>query len=549
MNILYIYNSTHPLKLKTDDTVYTYCLNAGTICALHCMSFNDNQRLNEIALEIRDEYSNFIYALNETFLARDLVLDKKLSLYFISDVSNKRTELFDTYVTICHLLLLKEKMKDIRIDKIIVFGCTRFFVESLQSIFTDIKIDCKNPQSSIKYNFLRNYIIAAYFFIDTFIKRLLLMFFRYHNIQSGSMKSLFFTIFSLHLNENGYELKYGSLVNDTDGYLVSIMMDGMHQWRTLRQYQKDIRILKKLQTIRKIILLDRELTFRDIVIGYFNLISLQRKRKRIKNRTFIFKNINITKFMQYELDISFKRIQRLIIYRNAFRRIFNTLDIENFYYYLHEYSFGRFLSFMLANYFPEIKRIGFQHGPASWRKLLYALAENECSHDCVYLHHVPIPHMVLCEDNLSKEIYENAGYHNIEVMHDVPRLHYLKKIKRNNIRKNTVLIACGLHDGPLMFAGLKEEVMTNKDKRYIIKFHPKTNHKNIIREIQSLPLKNVDIGYEHVSHYLSYVDEVISSYSSVGYEAYCLGINTRVLKLNNRINESPLLDLMLKNKQ
>ena len=262
------------------------------------------------------------------------------------------------------------------------------------------------------------------------------------------------------------------------------------------------------------------------------------------NDVFVFNGINITKFIHYEIDISFKRIPRLLLHAHAVRKIFHTVEVGNFYYYLHEYSFGRFFTYMLARHFPEVKKIGFQHGPASKRKLLYALALNECARDRDYIHHVPIPDAILCEDVLSKEIYKKAGYQSIEIMKDVPRLYYLKNIKRSSVQKDTVLIACGLHDGPTMYAMLKEEVKNNTHKKYFIKFHPKTRHQNIMHDITSSKIPNLEIARQHIAHYLAFVDEVISSYSSVGYEAYLLGIKTRVLKLNNKINESPLLDLM-----
>ena len=51
------------------------------------------------------------------------------------------------------------------------------------------------------------------------------------------------------------------------------------------------------------------------------------------------------------------------------------------------------------------------------------------------------------------------------------------------------------------------------------------------------------IGNEHVSEYLAKVSEVIVTYSSVGPEAYLLGIQTNLVCLPNKINQSPLLDM------
>ena len=549
MKILYIYDAPDCITLTGDDTIYSYCLNAGSVCAPHNNHLNDSDRLNDIALSLRDEYSAFIYSLNQKCITHDLFFENNLSLYCISDLSNKRTELFDTYATICHLVLLQEKVRDIQIDKIITHGCSHYFIEALQSIFSDTDIESTKSTARERYSFFRNYIVSCWFFINICIKRIWLLIMGYRNNKSGSIGNLFFTICPLHLNERGFDQKYGALVKNNDGYLVSIMTDGMHQWQSLWEYMKDIRMLKKMQSVRKIILLDREITLRDSLVGYLKAIQLQKKKKKLKNDMFIFNNINITKFIQYEIDISFKRIPRLLIYAHALRKIFHTFEVGNFYYYLHEYSFGRFLTYMLARHFPEVKKIGFQHGPASRRKLLYALAQNECALDRDYVNHVPIPDAILCEDTLSKKIYERAGYRSIDVMKEIPRLYYLNDIKRDAVRKDTVLVACGLHDGPAIFVVLKDEIINNKHKKYFIKFHPKTPHRKIIRDIQSSHIHNLEVAQRHVAYYLSFVDEVISSYSSVGYEAYLLGIKTRVLKLNNKINESPLLDMVQDDKK
>ena len=45
-----------------------------------------------------------------------------------------------------------------------------------------------------------------------------------------------------------------------------------------------------------------------------------------------------------------------------------------------------------------------------------------------------------------------------------------------------------------------------------------------------------------IEHYLSFVEKVICTYSSVGEEAKLLGISIEIILLNDKINESNLLD-------
>ena len=233
------------------------------------------------------------------------------------------------------------------------------------------------------------------------------------------------------------------------------------------------------------------------------------------------------------------------MFRNAIRRFFSRYTVHNFYYYLHEFSYGRFFTYVIDSEFPEVQKVGFQHGPASRRRLLFYLARNEADTGSKkFLEHLPMPDEVLSEDDLSRNIYLNAGYRNVKVMKKIYRLGYLEGLERKNIRKNTVLVACGLHDSVYLFETLKDEIVANPHKKYIIKLHPRQTPVDFKLRIEKLKISNCEIADRHVSFYLSWVSEVVVTYSSVGYEAYLLNIPVRVIDLPNKINESPLLDIM-----
>jgi spore coat polysaccharide biosynthesis predicted glycosyltransferase SpsG len=158
-----------------------------------------------------------------------------------------------------------------------------------------------------------------------------------------------------------------------------------------------------------------------------------------------------------------------------------------------------------------------------------------------------MPNEIYTENEFFKSIYEEAGYKNVSIMKNIPRLKYLSNIKRINIVNNTILIACGMHDYRYFIDHCLDEIYSNLNFNYIFKFHPKTNYDSFADKINRYKFKNLKVGDKHISVYLSYVSEVIVSYSSVGYEAYCLGIPVKVKCLPNRINESPLLDLFKSN--
>ena len=81
------------------------------------------------------------------------------------------------------------------------------------------------------------------------------------------------------------------------------------------------------------------------------------------------------------------------------------------------------------------------------------------------------------------------------------------------------------------------------EKKIFIKLHPYSQNKVLIKKITSVGNQNLTIATKPLTEYFNFVEEVISTYSSVGYEAYYLGIKTTLLVFNYKINESPLLEI------
>ena len=98
---------------------------------------NDSILLHSYARDIRDKYSKWIYKINEHFLNGKLI-KKDLSLFFFTDISCKRTEIFDTFNSICNLLVIKEKIKEKKVTNAILVGVDESFFLSFYSMFPEI---------------------------------------------------------------------------------------------------------------------------------------------------------------------------------------------------------------------------------------------------------------------------------------------------------------------------------------------------------------------------------------------------------------------------
>ena len=117
-------------------------------------------------------------------------------------------------------------------------------------------------------------------------------------------------------------------------------------------------------------------------------------------------------------------------------------------------------------------------------------------------------------------------------MPEIYRLKYLKKLKRSKSIESNHLIACGLHDGLMIFKIMLNKIKLNKNINYILKLHPKASNQEIINLVNFYNFKNLKIAEKQIEYYLEYIDKVYFSYTSIGNEASFLGIKNEVLYSN-----------------
>ena len=540
MSRLFIYGGKKREIIDSDDEDFLYHINTGKIIGAGKI-IDDLKSIHKIALIERNKYVDFIDAINNDFIKNKMIYENTISIFFFTDLFNKRTEIFDTYLGICHIIYLKKKISnEKKIDEIILINCSEMFVESLQSIFPKKRIIKKNGYHR-KINLFNTFMTQCKFYIKATILLLIIRFKFKKRFSNNFSGNIFLSRYPMSFDKNFIDDKYVDYVKENDAYMVSIVTDGMHQNISIKN---SFGYLNKLNNQKKeFILIDKFLSFFDILQSFVQNIIITRKFKHLLEKQYNYDGINITKYLHHELIQSMLRLPRLFMYRNSIIKSFKKNSISRFTFYLHEYSYGRFFNYMLAKYFPSIKRIGFQHGPISRRKLLYFMSENIISNNknTNWLTKTPFPDRVLAEDDLSKKIYNEAGYRNVRIMERIYRFHYLKEIKIKS-NSNKILIVSGAHDGEALLERVIKIVKSNSQNHYMFKPHQKSKiFKN------GLPSKflvsNLDLVNGHIKNYLPLCKAVMATYSSVGYEAFLLGIRVYLIFLPNRINESPLLDI------
>ena len=524
-----------------DATKYVlYNFSQGTINRSELSCLNDAKKLHAIALEEKKPYLDFIYSQNQIFLDNDLVFNNNLSLYFLSIFSNKRSEFFSTYTDYLHQRILKGILDKNTFEKIYAIG---FSKEELKQLCVNLNIKIKHfefgkipPKQPITNR--RLHLFYLYSFLYLVVIKLM---FRKTNRQ---VNQFFYAQYPKHFTPDFIHKKYGELVSSNDSFLLSIISDGFHQSLKPRAFFSAVTRLRKTPSERYI-LLDRYLKWKDFFGAFSSFFRYKKKFKSLIKKPYVVNGIDLSFQIQKELKLSLHQIPRLLMYLNAYKTVFETHNPKQVVYYLHEYVSGRFISYVLNTYFPDINSTGFQHGPIAKRKLLYALSPSE-SDGNNYLFNVPLPKINICEDEASKKIYTSYGYKNLLISPKINRLNYLEYIKRDHVEENTCLLAGGLHDSDqIVQYALQANIFQNI--KVWVKLHPMVNTVKYEKWISAINNPNLELANEDLTYYLNRVKEVIFTYSSVGEEAVKLGVPTTLLVFDYSVNESPLLDYNLSN--
>ncbi|MGE3342192.1 MAG: hypothetical protein AB7L71_02060 [Vicinamibacterales bacterium] len=531
MNRLIVYEGDADYVLPpSDGGVFFYGIGGGRPVGSQCTPLNDWRLLNRYAEQLRDEYAAWVLGHNDVWVRHRLVQDD-LSLFFLTDFSCKRSELFDTYRSICNISVLREKTQRFPVERARLVGVTRAFVTAFQSAFPGVAVETERLRPPVVV-WWRRALSDARHFANLLLVALSNRFQRMPRQRTERRyQQLFLSSFPNMFAADGRERKYGGRVGSRDGFLMSILTDGLHQYVPFGAYRRHRRSVDTRDTV-----IDDHLRVSDVGRGLYWWFRMCGFLWRERRRRHVFMGIDVSAYTRMEWLFSRSRVSRLMSLSGAIDRALAGVSAERFIYYLHEFPYGRLFSYTTGSRHPGMERIGFQHGPASWRKLFYFMARGEASAQPPYLAHAPIPDRVLAEDPESRDIYCHAGYQNVDVMDRIDRLAYLEGIRPAK-RPRSALIATGLHDGPAMMSELAPVCASFPDVTFLVKPHP-LGRKDYLEKYRA---SNVVMTDQPINQLLAEVGKVYVTYSSVGPEARTLGLDVEVVNLPGIVNESPLL--------
>ena len=516
----------------TSATCYLYSMGSGMVEGGEFFSLNDGYRLNALAEEIRDDYSRWIYSLNDLFLTAGLKTGD-LSLFFLTDLSCKRSEFFETFDFVCSLLLIREKLLGVKLTSARLIGVESGLTRAFHSLFPATIITTKDdtPAQVRTWRRLGSDIrflarAAGVLVINAVMKK--------NVVSHQNAVRTFFSIYPQMFSIAGVDTKYGSFVDKKDNYVVSILTDGMHQQMSIVDY---VRWCREAES-KGFGVIDRHLAVSDLAFGFYWASRLWWFFFQQRDQGYFFKDMDISGLIRTELLFSISRVMRLCVVKGALRRFLESNPVRELVYYPCEYPLGRMISWVAKSSDPSLLRTGFQMGIASRRRLEQFLAPGEGELNPPFLKHAPIPDRILAEDEAAASIYRYAGYQNVEVMDTIYRYLYLEQLNPQK-RLGWELIAPGLHDGAMMLAQLTSEITAHPDNTYLIKPHPRADNSYLTRWSM---MDNLKVSTQPIAELLAVVSHVFVTYSSVGVEAKRLGVAVTVINVPGRVNTSPLLD-------
>ena len=535
MTVLVIHQGSDDLRLKPiDSKTYSFRIGSGQIIGRKCENLNDVAAMNRISAEIRDSYTSWVFRFNKEFLGAGLIWEQ-VSMFFFSDLSSKRTERFDTYNTLTILCLIREKLADERIEKIILHGVDNSFLRAVQSCFKGVPVKLIGKRRR-HVNLLRRIIADLKFLLSVAVVIAINQTFRFQPVIKKQKAHYFFSFFPQTFDANDTDTRYGAKVRDEDQYLVALMADGMHQQIGPLKYLTCLRRAQKAGFS----VVDLGMKISDaveIVRIWLKLMRFLRDRKRASD---IFLDIDISGYIYEEIVWSISRIIRLVVFARALERTIDHLSISKLTYIVFEFPLGRVISAVVGKKLPHTQREGFNHGEFSWRFLNYFLAQEEGSVGPSFLQHCPIPDSVLAEDNLAADIYRFNGYQNVHLMDRVNRNTYLDDVVVN-LNVSQYLVVAGLHDGEDFFRVMLSTIKNRPDHRFLFRPHPRGDNR-YLRKIDHP--ENLVLDTALIQDSLSKVSRVFVTYSGIGYEAARLGLPVTVVHIPGRINWSKCIDVV-----
>ena len=272
--------------------------------------------------------------------------------------------------------------------------------------------------------------------------------------------------FYVSLYPNRYFYGKENLFDKEENICNFLMSDETHLNFNLRK----LLYFAKITNDKNILNLEQFIKISDILLlflkYFFNMITFK-KLKKIKIN---FQGLDLKEELNDIYLRSYINRSKLEIYSKAIPRFLKKSNVSSLNLYLFEYSFGFYLMRSIKEFSNKIKISGFQHGVFSNNLMWFDLI-NSLKHRRMY-----IPDNIYCLNKFTLKDYKSK-YKNIKV--SIIKSEKAKKnfnlINSIKIKKksNKILVLSGLHDISDLYFYAKNKSISNNNKTFYFKLHPK----------------------------------------------------------------------------
>ena len=548
-------------------------------------------KLDDVALRAREKFSELVAEIPKTFsigksnLKEAFVLENRLSLWWLNDLSSKRSDAYPTFTRICQLEVIREVVESTGAKDIYLTSKDCDFWDVVASYCQSAGLDFRSPRPRPRYwSVIRNMLsafkiigVSLNWFLRTAVQTFLakrLIGTRIPRQYESERPFAFHTYYPgmLRGENNVRDDKYAGVpdfIRQISGvptvYACTLSSDGLHQSVSIRRYLEYCRWLRSKSQAREecyFHLMDADLKWRDfwcaiqqlsIVWGYWRLQNSTGFRDQ-----WTYDGASIFPLIRGEFSVAMLRIPRYVLHARRVRRFVDRVKPRCFVAHLFEFCYGRAAVYGVKTSSAPSPVIGTQHGPSAKRKLLYYNYPGELrprpDRDGDFIENAPIPDWVIVEGEGTRDRLIESGYPKERlVVGGAPRLDELlsvpmkiRKCSQSSGLSKRILVAFGQHDGAAILSACLPVMGRRPDCHFIFKLHPRSGLTaeavaTLVNKQQILSSYEVATG--GIYELFSSTDVVLTTYSSVGMEAVARGYPVICLQLPNIVNASPILDV------
>lgn len=385
---------------------------------------------------------------------------KENNLLLESEVFNLRNDKINFFNKIINILIIKK-----------IFVKKNYDIKLITDNYFLSKALQKNKYFNVEYYNSENkkFNFAIIKLLKFYVKSLILVFFLKLFTKTRAVdkfKNMCLSLFPV------FYIKKKEIFFNNKSYLKLnfLLTDETHNGFKLKQLLKFNRYVQNDETIYA----ERFINIKDILINIINLPFLYNNKLLKFNNKIIISGLDFTIFFESYLKSSFINRLKLEIYNKSLKRVLHKFSkIENFHYYLFEYSFGFYLTSFMKKNLEKLKLFGYQHGIFS-NNLMWLDLIMQSKYKEMY-----IPTQILSNNIYSQNEYRKQIGNTKKIIIKEKKISNFAKdctiLKGQNSKIKKILVFAGTHDIAEIFYLLANKYNKNKNVVFFFKLHPKNN--------------------------------------------------------------------------